>query len=375
MIYILLILVTIPLAYLWQNKATSYGQKMYHVGNYAIKFNSNIFALIAFLPLFIIYASQCSVHSDYDNYQIMYSMVSIGQHAVRDPAVYSIFRVLSHLGLPFQSVYFIIYFISFTLLAICIRDYSTDYALSLTMVMTLFFMLGFYYIRQLVAVMLVFYAYRYIRNGSWVKYFILIFIAATFHTSALAMVPGYFLLHYRFKTSFYIAILSIFAILNVLKDTVLTWIVAKFIPQYFGRHEMFRSFSFELPDTIIILSLIFITLVFIFKSRNVTQKRQTQYESVFLSGLVFYFILYFFGRWILEFERFGYYFYIPVICLYPHMIDVISDNNKESESKDIPAATNTTKVFLKLVTYIMLLLFFYFKYSGDTVWHYTSIFN
>ncbi|WP_036613042.1 EpsG family protein [Oribacterium sp. P6A1] len=379
MTYIILILITVPLAYLWQKKEESGIDKTVFLKDYAIKIKSDIYAMAAFLPVFLIYALQCSVHSDYDNYQIMYSMVSVGRHAVRDPAVYSIFRIFTLLGLPFQSVYVFIYFVAFVILGRCIKDYSTDYALSLSMFITIFFMLGFYYIRQLVAVMIVLYAYRYIRSGKFIRYFILILIASAFHTSALVMIPGYFLLHYRFTTSFYITAGSLFAILNALKETVLTWIVATFIPKYFGRHEMFRSFAFGLYDTIWILFLIFVTLFFVFGLKRIsgikTEELQARYEGVFLGGLAFYFILYFFGRWILEFERFGTYFYIPVIVLYPHMLYVISEaqGGKLMGFKELGA--QRIRVLLKLISYMILIAVFYFNYHADAVWNYRSIFS
>lgn len=376
MTYIILILVTIPLAYLWQKKVQSGVDKTVFLKDYAIKIKPEVYALAALLPIYLVYALQCSAHSDYDNYQIMYSMVSVGQHAVRDPAVYCIFRVFSLLGLPFQLVYLFIYFLAFVLLGTCIKDYSTDYAMSLTMFITLFFMLGFYYIRQLIAVMLVLYAYRDIRGGRFIRYLIFIILAATFHTSALVMLPGYFLLHYTFTTSFYMIIACMFAIFNAFKESVLTWIVATFIPKYFGRHEMFRSFEFELYDTIWMLFLLFITLTFIFVSKTSFKRSSEEapfrHEGLFLSGLIFYFILYFFGRWILEFERFGTYLYIPVIVLYPHMINVISAGLCE---ETMGADSQKLRVILKFATYIVLITVFYFNYHADGVWNYRSIFS
>ncbi|SEA56800.1 EpsG family protein [Oribacterium sp. KHPX15] len=371
MTYILLILITIPLAKLWNKRNTSQKEKIIDIGNYTLRIKPYVYALLAFLPLYIVYAFQCSVHSDYDNYQILYSLTSIGNHELRDPAVYLIFRILSNLRLPFQSVYIVIYFIAFFILAKCIKDYSVDFSMSMTLFITVFFMLGFYYIRQLLAVVIVFYAYRYINTGNFKKYLVLTILASTFHTSALIMLPGYFLLRYRFNTSFYVLITLISAIINAAKNTVLTWIVATFIPKYFGRHEMFRSFAFDLYDTIWILILMLITFIYIFKSSspamtaNNTKTNQPDCNNVFLRGLIFYFILYFFGRWILEFERFGYYFYFPVICLYPKFIERLSQGEN----------SKSFRTFLNLATYALLILLLFLKYNADTVWNYTSIFH
>lgn len=369
MTYILLILITIPLSKLWCKKNSAQNDKTIEIGNYTVSIKSDFYALIAILPLYIVYAFQCSVHSDYDNYQILYSLTSIGKNELRDPAVYLIFRILSALKMPFQSVYVLIYLMAFLILGKCIQDYSVDFSMSMTMFITVFFMLGFYYIRQLLAVVIIFYAYRYISIGDFKRYFILTILASSFHTSALIMLPGYFLLHYRFSTSFYVLITLASAILNAVKNTVLTWIVATFIPKYFGRHEMFRSFAFNLYDTVWILLLMLITFIYIVRSSEATrsirnaQNNKSDCNNVFLRGLILYFILYFFGRWILEFERFGYYFYFPVICLYPHFIESLSNGENG----------NTKRILLNLSTYAILILLFFLKYSTDTVWNYTSI--
>lgn len=48
-------------------------------------------------------------------------------------------------------------------------------------------------IRQYIAAAILFAACRYIFEGKWQKYFILVLVAATFHTSALIMIPFYFI--------------------------------------------------------------------------------------------------------------------------------------------------------------------------------------
>ena len=360
MVYIFLMLLTAPLAYLWQKMSSC---EYVEVSCGVIKariYRGRIFAIAAFLPLYLVYATQYSVHSDYDNYQIMYSLALAGKQSVRDPAFLLLFRTLAKLELPFQCVYYVTYFFAFLLLAICIRDYSTDYSMSLVLFISAFFMLGFYYIRQLMAVAIVFYAYRYTQGHNFLKYLILVLMASLFHTSALVMIPGYVLLHYRQNLSFYVVIAFACAVLNAIKSTVLTWLVARFIPQYFGRHEMFRSFGFDLYDTIWILQLVFLAAVY---AGSVYKGLENPLETVFFRGLITYFILYFLGRWILEFERFGYYFYFPVICLYPRFLEEISKIvNRQS-----------LLTVLKLSTYILVIMLFFLKYSTDTVWNYNTI--
>ncbi len=52
-------------------------------------------------------------------------------------------------------------------------------------------------IRQVLAAAVVFTATKYLINGNWILYFLIVFIASTFHQSALVLIPIYFLVRYR----------------------------------------------------------------------------------------------------------------------------------------------------------------------------------
>lgn len=352
MAYLLTMLLTLPLALLWQHQAG-------RIHPYPA-----LCSCLAFLPIYTLYAFQYSVHSDYDNYRIMFNQIKGGIHAIRDPAIYLLNLLIGRLGLPFQTVYILIYLFAFFFLALCIADYSSDFAMSMMLFMSIYFMLGFYYIRQLAAVALSLYAYRFITVGKPASgasgafpYFLLASLASLCHTSALVLFPLYFLLKYDFTLSWYLFFILLFAILTTMQESILTKLVWHFIPSYFGKHEMFRSFAFNPWDLLWVLLIMSISLA----GEIIHPSPYNALNHVFRNALRLYLIIFFLGRWLLEFERFAYYLSCPTIFLIPNVLTAVSDRN--------------LRRFLKLSISLFSVWIFIMKHSGTDAWNYVSIFS
>lgn len=358
MVYIIMLLVTIPLAYIWQ----AHSEKTYCSREWLIKNQMSFritpcfWAALAFMPLYCIYAFQYSLHTDYDNYEKAFLQIKAGTGSIREIGVHYINKLVAVLNLDFQFVYIIIYLIAFCILAKCLMDYSKDYAMSMVLFVTIFFVLGFLQIRQLVAVIISFYAYRFISADKFGKYILTITVACLFHVSAIIMIPAYFILKYDFKCSYYFMATGLFGILTLAQTKVLTWIVKTFIPGYYGRHEMFRNLQINKWDAIMVLSILFLCAIYYSRVRQ-----QQVCNRIFINGLFIYVLLFFLGRWIIEFDRFGYYFYFPVICLIPNMLDCERDF--------------AFKWLLKIGICGMSLLFWMIRYGGGEMFYYVSIFS
>ena len=147
---------------------------------------------------------------------------------------------------------------------------------------------------------------------------------------------------------------GLFGVLTLFQTKVLTWIVKTFIPGYYGRHEMFRNLQINKWDAIMLLTILFLCAIYYSRVRE-----QYACNRIFINGLFVYAIIFFLGRWIIEFDRFGYYFYFPVICLIPNMLDC--ENNF------------SFKWLLKIGVCGMSLLFWIIRYGGGEMFHYVSI--
>lgn len=358
MVYIVMLLFTVPLAYLWkiQVEQPDYIPKIRLGNNYQIVLKKNIWPLMAFTPIYIVYAFQYSLHTDYDNYEQAFLRIKAGTGSIREVAVHYINKLVAIAGLDFQFVYIIIYLIAFVILAKCLADYSRDYAVSLVLFVTVFFTLGFLQIRQLVAVIISLYAYRFINSERFIMYALTVICACLFHISAIIMLPAYFILKYDFKCSYYVIAAAVFAAIDLGRTYVLTWLVKHFLPSYYGRHEMFRNFEINKWSMILLVLGLFLCVIYY---DNV--KEQLQENRLFLNGYFIYTILFFFGRWIIEFDRFGYFFYFPSICLIPNLIEC---------EKNI-----YFKWLLKLGICMSATLFWIIRYKNGEMFRWVGIWN
>ena len=270
MVYIIMLLITIPLAYIWQaHSEVTYCPREWLIKNRIVfHITPRFWAMLAFVPLYCIYAFQYSLHTDYDNYEKAFLQIKAGTGSIREIGVNYINKLVAVLDLDFQFVYFIIYLIAFCILAKCLMDYSKDYAMSMFLFVTVFFMLGFLQIRQLVAVIISLYAYRYISANRFGQYILTIAVACLFHVSAVIMIPAYFILKYDFRCSYYFMAAGLFGVLTLFQTKVLTWIVKTFIPGYYGRHEMFRNLQINKWDAIMLLTILFLCAIYYSRVRE-----------------------------------------------------------------------------------------------------------
>lgn len=355
MVYLIALMISGMLAIFWQiqngKEKNVYSLK---IGNYIIRANKNLFALFAILPIYLIYSLQYSLHTDYDNYEKAFWSIKSGNGRIREIAINYINKGVAYLDLDFQFVYIIIYLIAFSILVKCIKEYSEDYSFSLMLFVMLFFVLGFLQIRQLVAVVICSYAYRYIDKKYFFRYMCLIILATLFHVSALIMIPAYFLLIYNFKASYFLIVSMIFSAISLKKEAVLIFLVKHFMPSYLHRHELFRNQIINKWDAIFILLIVFICILY---DKMIRKKPMVNVK--FLNALYIYTVIFFLGRWILEFDRFGYYFYFPVIFLIPNAIQ--SERNVYF------------RILLKSIVIFSAIIIFWIKYHNSELFHYVSI--
>lgn len=357
MTYIIMIAVTIPLAFIWQWQIVLKKTICLYRGcRFYINLSEHFWGTVAFIPIFFVFAFQYSIHSDYDNYEKAFLAIKAGSNSLREFGIRIINQTVADMGLNFQFVYILIYLIAFLVLAKCIKDYSQNYAMSMVLFVTLFFYLGFMQIRQLLAVVICFYSYRYILKHSFLKYCLATVIACSFHLSGLMMIPVYFLLVYDFKASYYFLITLFFWILNLKRELVLTFLVKTLLPTYYGRHEMLRNLVINKWDAIFICLLLLLCVIYY---SRLNQKKTV--DRLFINGFFIYSIVFFLGRWIIEFDRFAYYFYFPAIVLIPNLIECEKNIN--------------LKWLLRFCVPTLSIMIFIIKYNSYEFFNYVSIFG
>src|SRR5690625_72798 len=103
------------------------------------------------------------------------------------------------------------------LIIIVLYNYSRMIELSLYVYITSgLFLVSMNGIRQMIAAAIAFTAINYLIKGNWFKYSIIILLAASFHLSALILLPIYFLVRFKAwsKTTIIVIILSVLIVIG-----------------------------------------------------------------------------------------------------------------------------------------------------------------
>lgn len=284
-----------------------------------------MFAVLTFLPMYLINSCMRYVGNDYEVYFTYYQNIISGKGQNVDIAYKIICKLSSELGWGFQGTYFIFCFLAYIILLLCIKKYSKNYAMSYL----LFFFSGFFgllglnQIRQFVAVGLIFYSYGYIEKKNPVKYFICVLLAYCFHFTAIIMIPFYWILQKKWKLSVYGVVTIILLPINFFYNEVMVWLFANFLPRYLNTNYATREFSVDIPYLCVVLGTFIVCILFEYYGNG------EEYNNIFKNCAYIASILAVFGGWLPEYKRFVYYFFIVSIVYVTRLLE------KESKWKKI----------------------------------------
>lgn len=309
-----------------------------------VKVQSLLFALLTFIPMFAINACMKYTGNDYGNYYSYFQNITSGREQEVEIGYKAICLLVSKLGLEFQWVYVIFSLISYSVLLMCVKKYSKNYAVTYLMFFLngYFALLGLNQIRQFVSVVLIYYAYDYIKERKFGKYCICILIATCFHVTSIVMLPFYWILQKKWKLSMYGAVALILLPFNLFYTEVMTWLFATFMPRYLNTDYTTREFKIDIPYLCMIFVTVFVCLFY--------RWRETEDRTIFHNCMMMTAIISLFGSWLPEYKRFIYYFFVVSIGYVTELVE--KDENKKKKM---------------LIYGIMLLIyaFYYLRTSGE----------
>lgn len=114
------------------------------------------------------------------------------------------------------------------LIVLVLYKYSRLFEISLYVYITSgLFLVSMNGVRQFLAAAIIFAATKYILDGSWKKFFLVVIIASTFHQSALVFVPIYFLVRSKAwtKTTFSLLLIAVILVIGYNQFTELLFTV------------------------------------------------------------------------------------------------------------------------------------------------------
>lgn len=312
-----------------------------------------IFAVLAFLPMFLVNALMSYVGNDYQNYFTYYQRIVSGGEQDVEFTYKLICLFADKIGLGFQGVYYIYCLISYTLLSLCIRKYSANYAVSYLMFFFngYFALLGLQQIRQFTAVVLIFYAYDYIAKRKLLPYLICVLIAGAFHVTALVMLPFYWILHVKWRASVYVVIMCVLFPLRFFHVEIMQWLFQTFMPRYLNTNYATREFGVGINYLFMVVVTLFIVLL--------CERKCKKELTVFKNGVILANIIVLFANWLPEYQRFVFYFLFPSIAYVPQLVEA-----EESLKK---------RLLLYGVLFVIYIWYFMAVFPGSTINPYKSI--
>lgn len=186
------------------------------------------------------------------------------------------------------------------------------------------------FMRQAITLAICMFALKYVLSRKWIKYFGLILIAFTIHTSSIIAVPFYFLPIFSKSRKWLFVALIASPILIMISNVLLSYLAGSVYENYMSEDE-FGSLSLVL----LIYTVSILTFLF-FNKMNVDHKSNLIVSGVIgsLASLPF---VYFGGT----VGRVGYYYILVIIPLIPMIIDTVVLNK-----------------FLRLIIYAFSMSFF-----------------
>ncbi len=116
-------------------------------------------------------------------------------------------QLIGYLTLNRYVFIFIVTCVIYTLLFISIKRYCRNYPFAVIVFMGLWFFFTFTYLRQVMAATIGWLAIKYVIDRKPIQFFLIVFIAFTFHNSAIVLAPFYFVPARKFDPVFVFFIL------------------------------------------------------------------------------------------------------------------------------------------------------------------------
>lgn len=315
----------------------------------SIKKNRKILFIIA-LTIPIIFASlRYYVGTDYENYHytyISYSHIPIKEffkNGLNNLGLFVIVKIANIIG--GEKVYFgICALLIYLLFVLGIKkSYSKN---SLFLLIFLFLMqpftVGLNIIRQTIAVSISFVNFENIYSKNFKKFLLLLFLAISFHTTAIVTLPMYFLYSKNSRQSY-----SWKSILIVLISIILFSNIQYFFPMlsslsFLGKYSSYLSSTTTVgSNTSLLLKLMIIAFILLFKKRLEQHDEKNAFLILLLVISLCLELTGFFSAFIKRLSM--YYYSIPSILLLSQ-IPIIAKNSR-----------NKLALYLGIITYAVLL--------------------
>lgn len=313
-----------------------------------------------------------SVGRDYQAYY--YAIIRVAEGRMRSydsnwlsPGFRAIINIFSYMGFSSSVIVMIITFIfaagTIFFFLKAIQEFSIDPVLSL------FILYSFCYVfqamnqfRQMLAVAVVLYSFKYINNSLW-KYILIICIASLIHSSALIMLPMYWIvkleINKKLITTYFILAIVVAFLWPIIKKLIVYTPYA-----YYLGWEQFdiAATNASILNLIVRIVMVLFTLIFYRRVVAYNPRNHILYHMVLMCTVLQVVAIY-----INLFARITTYFYVFYIVLIPEVIPIVKKYFTYNSKKYISIA-----VWLMFLTYQI--VYFYTQSQESCYAIYKTIF-
>lgn len=159
---------------------------------------NTLFIVFALISLIVVSGFRYKVGTDYAQYSEIYTVFAPDCNPLEEsePGFMVLCKFLTNFSMDPQIMFLVTSIITNILIVITVKKYSTKFELSMFLYITTFI----YYstmngLRQWMASAIVFAGYKYLINRDFKRYMIFVLIALTMHSSAIVMIPVYFVVN------------------------------------------------------------------------------------------------------------------------------------------------------------------------------------
>lgn len=191
--------------------------------NSAISLRLLLFLMIAMFTCFI--GLRYGVGTDYYNYSRgYYNRIGLSWKEtfdLSDPSLYVLTKLGSYIWNDPVMMFLLAALIFFSLYISCIYRFSENFFLSVVVFIISGTMLDSCNgVRQSLAMAIIFSGYGFLRDRKFVKYLLVILLASTFHSTAVIMIPVYFLLSNKASWWRFLVIIGVSVVLSYSYDYI-----------------------------------------------------------------------------------------------------------------------------------------------------------
>lgn len=327
-LYAVVAVTTIALACMVKNQPKSLMGQLHRRDEFTRRQGLNTLSLLTvFTILFLLSALRMEVGNDYETYVDTIHEIYVGGYVVTEALFNAVVKVLCELsgGENYLLVFGVFAFATIGIFLKALYEQSDSFPLAFFLFMTL----GIYFrtfntVRYYFVLAITLYSFRYVFRKEYVKFILLIVLAAFFHKSVLVVIPIYLIANMTWK-KWHMAVLTVGAVGMVVCQDFIMKIALELYPSY--KDTIFLQTETGLSGNLMSILRCAAVLVLAIICYNESWKEVPENRFYFKLNFLAI-LLYLCGSFLPLVGRIGYYLMTSHVLFIPAILGSIREDKK-----------------------------------------------